>query len=138
MNGLEKVVEYIRADTSATCLEIAQQAANECTLISDDYTKREQGKYWEAINKGTKSAQQRLDTLNNLAATEASKQIAAMQREMVEAAFGLAAKKLHQLPDDEFQSILIKHGLPPDSDAEYLVSLFKERLSRSVSAVLFD
>lgn len=138
MNGLEKVVEYIRADAEKECLEIIENGADECDQISADFSKREQGEYWAAINKGTKSAEQQLESLGNLAAAEAKKQITTMQLEMADEAFRLATAKLRELSKDDFALLLGKLGIPSGISPEDLVAMHKERLLRTVLSTLFD
>ena len=138
MNGLEKIVEYIRADTEKECAEIAQSAAEECSEIKAEYSKREQAEYWKTINEGTKTAEQRLDKLSAMAALEAKKQISEMQKKMTDEAFNLAATKLKSLSGEDFSLLLEKLGLPPGTSAEDLVQQNKERLFQAVTSMLFD
>ena len=138
MNGLENVVEYIRADTSDICSKIAQKSSEECDRIKADYLKREQSEYWEAINTGTKGAEIRLESLSNLANAEANKQITAMQNEMLTQAFSVAAMKLNELSDENYDLLLKKLGAPSGTDSNELVAQFKERLTNEVLNTLFN
>jgi len=138
MNGLEKVVECIRADATIQCQEIDSASVAECAAIAEEYSKREQAEYWKVINDGTKEAEARLKQLDELASSEAKKQLITMRREMLVEAFSLAADKIRRLPPDEFADLLTKAGAPPDTTADELVAHYMERLSRAVLSILFD
>jgi len=138
MNGIEKLIDRIRKDSDAECVEIAKNAAEECERLSAEYSRREQEEYWKTINAGTKEAEQRLQQLNDLAALESKKKIRANQDEMLNEAFALAAKKLSQLPEQEYNKILKKHGIEDNYSPDDLVDVYKQVLSLAVLAVLFD
>jgi len=138
MNGLEKVVECIRADASEQCREIELSSANKCAAIAEEYSKREQEEYWKVINQGTKDAEIRLKKLGELAASEAKKQLISMRQEMLVEAFSLATDKLRRLSDEEFSVLLTKSGLPIGTKPEELVVHHMEILSRAVISILFD
>jgi len=138
MNGLENIVNLIRADAERECSEVSDNASDECILIKSEYSKKEQDEYWKLINDGTKVAEQRLESLNNLAATESRKQVSAMQQEMADEVFGLAVKKLLELTDGEFSILLRKLNLHPGTTAADIVSKHKDRLNSKVLTILFD
>ena len=138
MNGLEKIVDYIRADAAKECEEIAACATEECKQIKADYTKREQGEYWNAINKGTKAAELRLQSLGSLAETEAKKQISSMQQEMADVAFEHAAQMFRDLSEEDYSILLRKVQAEDTATPEDLVSRHKESLNKLVISTLFD
>ncbi|MCL2227150.1 MAG: hypothetical protein FWB97_05930 [Oscillospiraceae bacterium] len=138
MNGLDRVVEYIRTDTDKECIEISRISSEECEQLKADYLSLEQERYWKAINEGTKAAEQRLESLSALAATEAKKQYTLMQQELLDEAFACAAGIIKGLTDEEFSILLRKVGSPPGISADELVEQYKEKLSRTVMSMLFD
>jgi len=138
MSGLENIVKLIRADAVRECSEISDKSSKECALILAEYSKEEQTEYWKLINDGTKVAEQRLESLSNLAVTESRKQVATMQQEIANEVFELAAKKLSDLTSDEFSILLRKLSLPPDTCARDIVLKYKDKLNSKVITILFD
>ena len=138
MDGLEKIVAHIRSKSEMECKAITKAGAEECETIRVEYKKKEQDEYWKAINIGSKDAEQRLESLSSLAAMEAKKQVTAMQQEILEAAFALAAKNMLELPEDKLTELRIKHDAPAGCSTTDFVELFKEKLSQGVLSTLFD
>ena len=108
MNGIDKIIGHINSESASECDSIAKTAAEECDQIRADYAKAEQDQYWQLINEGTKDAERRLERLNSLAALESKKHVLATQQELIVAAFDLAAKKLLELPRQEYVTFLAK------------------------------
>ena len=136
--GLEKILEHIAAASEAECEEIARNAAQECERVRADYSRIEQDKYWKYIDAGTKEAKAHGEQLSAHAEAVAGNQIHATQQELVEEAFALAAKKLGELPDSEFSSLLSRLKLKPGSNAADVVAKFKNQLTPDLKAMLFD
>jgi len=138
MNGLETLVEFIRADTKKVCQEIFNNTSEELSKLKSDYSQDEQTQYWKCINEGTQVVQQRLASLADLASIEAKKQFIVMQEELVNDAFNLAVKKILQLTDEEFSILLRKLDLPPGTTAEDIVSHYRAKLTNAINTMLFD
>ena len=138
MDGIEKVVAYIMSESDSECAEIAQNAAKERERIRARYSQIEQDEYWKCINAGSKETEQRHGQLSSLSAMEAKKQMLSTQREMVDEAFALAARKLRELPKKEYDKLLKKRSANPGCTAEDLVALYKDELSDKIVSVLFD
>ena len=98
MNGIDKIIEHIVAQSKAQCEEIVDSAQEECKRIREEYSKIEQEEYWKKVNAGAKEAENRLIRLIALAELESRKNVLATQQEMMDAAFKLAADKLIALP----------------------------------------
>ena len=138
MNNIEKIIEYIKADTEEKCREIARNAAAECDRIHTESSRKEQEEYWKAINAGTRETEQRLKRLNYLAYEEAEKQVAALHQEMLDEAFSLAAEKLGELPDKEYAKLLKRLSMGTGRTPEEVVSTFKGALSLRFVSALFE
>ena len=138
MDGLEKIIEYIRAESDAQCEQIVRKAEDECRRIHDEYARIEQEEYWKYIDAGTKETEHRVEQLNSLADKEANKLIAATQQEMVAEAFSLAAKKLRQLPKHKYTELLAQHGLGPGDNVEEVVARYRPELTPRVTSTLFS
>ena len=138
MENIDKIIEYINTQTILECKEIVQGAHDEAERIRAGYYREEQDEYWKAINAGSKESELRLRSLNDLAAEEANKKIEALRREMFHEALMLAAKKLRELPGDEYKKILKKAGVPLDLNCDEFVLVYEDRLAASVMSALFD
>jgi len=138
MNNIEKIIEYIKAQNIAECEDISQTAADECEHIHAEFARLEQDEYWKAIDVGTKETEQRLESLKELAAAEAKKQIDSLHNEMLDEAFALAAQKLLALPKGDFDALLIRLGTPPGISPDALLSRYRAELAPDVISTLFD
>ena len=106
MNGIEKILAHILTVSEAQCADIEHAAAEECDRIRAEFAKKENDEYQKLIQDGTKDAERRLERLNSLAALESKKQVLMTQQEMLSEAFAYAAKKLLQLPEEEYVNFL--------------------------------
>jgi len=138
MNGIDKILAYIKAESEAECEEISQNAAEECGRIRVDYVHLEQDEYWKHINSGSKETEHRHEQLKDLAAMEAKKKLLATQQEMVDEAFALAAKKLLELPKQEYTMLLKRLGMKANCSANDVVESFRKELSLKIVSALFD
>jgi V/A-type H+-transporting ATPase subunit E len=138
MNGIENIIEHIQLQSDIECEEIVREAVEECERIRAEYARKEQDEYWKHINIGAKETERRLGQLGDLADQEAKKQIDALHREMVTAAFDLAITKLLELPEHEYTELLVRHDVNTDCSAADLISKYKEELTPHVISALFD
>jgi len=138
MNNIEKIIEYIRADSVVELEGIAQKAVEDCERIRSEYARAEQDEYWKAINAGTRETEQRLAKLSELAAMEAQKQLDALYVEMLDKAFALAAEKLRELSLFEYDELLSRLGIEAGCGAEDLVERYRSELLPEITSALFD
>ena len=138
MNGIEKIIEHIRSESDAKCKEIAMDAAETCEQIRAEYSQIEQEEYWNTIDKGTKETEERYEQLTNLASVEAQKKLRSSQREMLDEAFALAAKKVSELPANKYKELLKRHNLDSSTSPGALVGRYKDALSQTILTILFD
>lgn len=138
MNNIEKLISRIKAEANAECENIEQNSIEECARIRAQYAQTEQDEYWKYLGAGAKETEKRLAQLNELAEQESTKQLQMTKQEMVEAAFALAAEKLRNLPENELNELLAKHGAAAGAAPGELVEKYKEKLKRTVTAALFD
>lgn len=108
MNGIQKIIDHIKADAEAECALIAAQAEISCAEMSAVYAKSEQSAYEKIVSDGAKKAEQQLERLTSVAALEAKKQVLATKQEMVLATFERAAELLSDLPDDRYVPLLAR------------------------------
>jgi len=138
MNALNKVLDHIKSASEAECEEITREAEEECRRIREEYSRTEQDEYWKYIDAGTKEAHRRGQQLTAHAEEEASKQILATQRELLDGAFDLAAKKLLEVDDGTYRKLLSKMKLKPGSNPQDVISKIRDQYKAGVSSVLFD
>ena len=138
MNELEKVINHIKAQSQAKCEEIARDSDIKCAEARSLYSKKEQDKYWEFLGLATKDAEERLIKLGELAKQEANKKLQATHMEMTDAAFNLAAQKIAELEENEYQQLLNTLRLKNDITPNALVDRYKELLYPTVESLLFD
>ena len=110
MNGIEKILAHIKSESEAECAEIERAAAEECERIRSEYAKTEQDEYRKLMDAGASEADRLLERLGSLAALESKKHVLATQQEMVSEAFECAAKKLLELPKNEYVRFLAKQA----------------------------
>jgi len=138
MQGFEKILQHIKVESEKECKAIAVNANNECNRIRSEYSKKEQDEYWGYVNKGSLEIEKRANQLTTLAADEAKKMVYATQQEMLDRVLSLTAKKLSALPSRKYNEILSKLGIEPGLKPEFLIEQFREDLTPSVTAALFD
>jgi len=138
MNGLDIILDHIKFASEAECEEILQESGEECRRRRAVYSKTEQDEYWKFIDTGTREAQRRGQQLTALAEEEANKQILATQRELVDEAFALAAKKLLEVDDAVYRKLLSKLKLKPGSGPQDVISKIRDQYKPGVSSALFD
>ena len=110
MNGIEKILAHIKAESDAQCEAIEREAAEECERIRAEYAKIEKEEYTKLIDAGTIEAARRLERLGSLAVLESKKHILKTQQEMVLETFEYAAKTLLELPEGEYIDFLAKQA----------------------------
>jgi len=138
MRNIEKITEYIKTQTIAECEEISRTAAEDCERIRAEFNQAERDEYWKFIDIGTKEAERRLESLKELAAAEAKKQIDALQTEMLDEAFTLAAGQFLGLPGADYKKILKKLGIDTECGPDALLARYKDELTPDVISALFD
>lgn len=138
MNGIDNIITNIRSEAELHCSELNAKASEECERIRAGYAQAEQDEYWSRIDAGTKDIERRMERLNTLAEMEANKQLLATQQEMIAEAFALAAKKISELPEDEYARLIERLDLKPGSKAEDVVARYKNELYPRVSSALFN
>jgi len=135
MSSINKLIDYIKAESEAKCTEIARNTQEECGRIRAEYQRLEQDGYWKVVNAGSKETETRHNSLIELATNEANRQIISAQMEILDEAFKLAAEKIRELPDDEYKALLSRHG---KDNAEDLIAAYKEELTPEVTSALYE
>ena len=108
MNGIEKITGQIDADVQKEIDAALDQARAQAQEIQDRYASQAQTQAETIRRKGEQDAALRQERLVDVAKLEARKTILAAKQELVGQAFDLALKKLLELPDQEYISLLAK------------------------------
>jgi len=138
MQGFERIIEHIRNESEKECKEIAVKANEESNRIQSVYSQQEQVAYWDCVNTGTKEIEKRYEELSTLAATQAKKMINQLEQDMLDEVLALTARKLSALPSRNYSELLNKLGIEQGCKPEYLVEHYRDELSPTVIAALFD
>jgi len=138
MQGFEKILEHIKTESEKECKEIAVKANEESIRISDVFSKKEQDAYWACVNTGSKDIEKRVEELANLAASQAKKMVYETEQDMLDEVLALTARKLSALPSRNYNELLNRLGIEVGCKPEYLVEQYREELSPTVIAALFD
>ena len=138
MQEFEKIIEYIKTESERECKEIAVKANEECARIHSVYSQKEQDAYWACVQEGSKDIEKRIDKLSTLAIEQAEKMVNEMQQNALDDVLALTARKLSSLPSRKYDELLKRLGIDKGCKPEYLVELYREELTPSVIAALFD
>ena len=138
MQGFDKIVEHIKAESEKECKELAVKANEESMRIKSVYSQKEQEAYWGCVNDGSKKIEARVEELSSLAVTQAQKMVHDTEQDMLDEVLALTAKKLSALPSRKYNDLLRKLGVEIGCKPEYLVEQYREELSPTVIAALFD
>ena len=138
MQGFEKIVDHIKFESERECKEIAVKANEESLRIKSIFSQKEQEAYWDCVNTGSKNIEKRVEELSNLAITQAKKMVDDMEQDMLDDVLALTARKLSALPSRKYNDLLKKLGIDAGCKPEYLVEQYRDELSPTVIAALFD
>jgi len=138
MQGFDKIVEHIRAESEKECKDIAVKANEESARIRSVYSQKEQDAYWSCVNEGSKEIEKRVESLSGLAKEQADKMINDTKQDVLDDVLALTAKKLSALPSRNYNDLLTKLGIDKGCKPEYLVEHYREELAPTVLAALFD
>ena len=108
MNGIEKITGQIDADVQKEIDAALDQARAQAQEIEDRYASQAEAQAEAIRRKGEQDAALRQERLVDVAKLEARKTLLAAKQDMVGQAFDLALKKLLELPDQEYITLLAK------------------------------
>ena len=111
MNGIEKITQRISADTQQEAQVLMDNAKAQAAEITAGYHAEAEAAYAEALEKGKKAAQDRIERLTGVAQLEAKKLQLAARQEMLDQAFDLALKNMLELPEEQYADLLTKLAL---------------------------
>ncbi len=130
MNGIEKITGQIDTDVQKEIDAALDQARAQAQEIEDRYASQAQTQAESIRRKGEQDAALRQERLVDVAKLEARKTILAAKQELVGQAFDLALKKLLELPDQEYISLLAKLAVSASRTGREQVILSQKDRSR--------
>ena len=130
MNGIEKITGQIDTDVQKEIDAALDQARAQAQEIQDRYASQAQTQAEAIRRKGEQDAALRQERLVDVAELEARKTILAAKQELVGQAFDLALKKLLELPDQEYISLLAKLAVSASRTGREQVILSQKDRSR--------
>lgn len=130
MNGIEKITGQIDADVQKEIDAALDQARAQAQEIEDRYASQAQTQAEAIRRKGEQDSALRQERLVDVAKLEARKTILAAKQELVGQAFDLALKKLLELPDQEYISLLAKLAVSASRTGREQVILSQKDRSR--------
>ena len=130
MNGIEKITGQIDADVQKEIDAALDQARAQAQEIEDRYASQAQTQAEAIRRKGEQDVALRQERLVDVAKLEARKTILAAKQELVGQAFDLALKKLLELPDQEYISLLAKLAVSASRTGREQVILSQKDRSR--------
>jgi len=138
MDGFEKIIENIKTESEKECKEIALKANEESMRIRSVYSQKEQDAYWACVNNGSKEIEKRVESLKELATDQAQKMLRETEQDVLDDVLALTARKLSALPSRKYDELLKKLGIEQGFRPEYLVEQYRDELTPTVIAALFD
>ena len=108
MDGINKIIERIAAETREDISALQAETAVKCRSIKDAYEKTAQEEYWKAVRFGVQECELGVQRLNSTATMEAKKSILAMKQATVTQVFEEATKRICDLPADQYVDFLAR------------------------------
>lgn len=130
MNGIEKITGQIDADVQKEIDAALDQARAQAKEIEARYESQAQTQGEALRRKGEQDAALRRERLVDVARLEARKALLAAKQDLVGQAFDLALKKLLELPDQEYISLLAKLAVSASRTGREQVILSQKDRSR--------
>ena len=106
MKGLDKIIERIRADAAAEIDAIRAEGEAKAAEMTAGYAAQAEEVSRTEAEKTRLAAQALAERGNRADAMEQSKALLAAKQECIDEAFDLAAKKLRQLPREDYIAVL--------------------------------
>lgn len=106
MDGIEKIIDRISGDAQREVDDVLAQARAEADKILSQYQAQAQAEADDILTRGEKAAVERGERLASVAQLECRKEVLRAKQEVIDEAFQLALKKLTQLPQEAYVSLL--------------------------------
>ncbi len=108
MNGIEKITARIETDAVADAARMAEEAAGQAEAVRSAGEAKAQEAYWQKLQAGVKTAEDRVQRLEKAADMESRKSVLSYKQALVAAAFDKAEEKLRALSGDAYIDFLAR------------------------------
>ena len=123
MNGLEKIVARMEADTQAACDALAASAAENAAAILRDCQAQADAVTRDSAQRAEAQAAEHLEHLNGSSQLACRQRVLAAKQQLIDEAFARAAQALAALPQAEYVDLLASLAAENGSgDEELLLS----------------
>ena len=122
MNGLEKIVARMEADTRAECDALTASAAENAAAILRDCRAQADAVARDSRQRAEAQAAEHLEHLNGSSQLACRQKVLAAKQQLIDEAFAGAAQRLSSLPQAEYIDLLAALAAENGSDEELLLS----------------
>ena len=136
MNGLEKIVARMEADTQAACDVLAASAAENAAAILRDCQAQADAVTRDSAQRAEAQAAEHLEHLNGSSQLACRQRVLAAKQQLIDEAFARAAQALAALPQAEYVDLLAALAAENGSGDEELLLSARDR--EAVGAAVVD
>ena len=136
MNGLEKIVARMEADTQAACDALAASAAENAAAILRDCQAQADAVTRDSAQRAEAQAAEHLEHLNGSSQLACRQRVLAAKQQLIDEAFARAAQALAALPQAEYVDLLAALAVENGSGDEELLLSAHDR--ETVGAAVVD
>lgn len=135
MNGIDKIIAHIKADSDAECAAIRAEAAKKCNEILARCENEAAAEYEKITGKGAQDAEKTVDRLVHAAELESKKQLLAVKQQLLSLAFDRAVHLLTELPEKEYVALLARLAAESSRTGDEQIILSESDSARIGAAV---
>ena len=136
MNGLEKIVARMEADTQAACDALAASAAENAAAILRDCQAQADAVTRDSAQRAEAQAAEHLEHLNGSSQLACRQRVLAAKQQLIDEAFARTAQALAALPQAEYVDLLASLAAENGSGDEELLLSAHDR--ETVGAAVVD
>ena len=135
MNGLDKIIARMEADTRAECDALAANAAENAAAILRDYQAQADAAARDSAQRAEAQAAEHLEHLNGSSQLACRQRVLAAKQELIDEAFARAARALTALPQAEYIDLLATLAAENGSGDEELLLSAADRAAVGAAVV---
>lgn len=136
MNGLDKIIARMEADTRAECDALAANAAENAAAILRDYQAQADAAARDSAQRAEAQAAEHLEHLNGSSQLACRQRVLAAKQRLIDEAFARAAQALAALPQADYIDLLAALAAENGSGDEELLLSAHDR--ETVGAAVVD
>ena len=136
MNGLDKIIARMEADTRAECDALAANAAENAAAIRRDYQAQADAAARDSAQRAQTQAAEHLEHLNGSSQLACRQRVLAAKQQLIDEAFARTAQALTALPQVEYVDLLAALAAENGSGDEELLLSAHDR--ETVGAAVVD